>query len=162
MGSHAASSGSTTPVARIPCVVSIGYEGQSADEIVRCLAQKSVDTLVDVRKNAISRKPGLSKTRLRTLLAEHGVEYVHLPALGNPKENRAGFQAKDPSLAHERFRSLLAEPSGRAGLDDLARLASNGHVAVLCFERDPRECHRTIVIEELQNLMISRMVEFTD
>ena len=69
MGSRAESSGSTTPVARTPSVVSIGYEGQSADEIIRCLAQKSVDTLVDVRKNAISRKPGLSKTRLRTSLS---------------------------------------------------------------------------------------------
>lgn len=69
-------------------LVTVGYEGRTAGELVVTLAEAGVDVLVDVRLTPLSRKPGLSKRQLADALAAAGVEYVHLPALGNPKDNR--------------------------------------------------------------------------
>ncbi|WP_258081414.1 DUF488 domain-containing protein [Nocardia nova] len=56
----------------------VGYEGRRADELVMLLAEAGVATVVDVRLTPISRKPGLSKTKLSAALAEAGIRYVHL------------------------------------------------------------------------------------
>lgn len=53
--------------------------------------------LVDVRLTPLSRKPRLSKTKLAAALADVGIEYVHHRALGNPKDNRAGFREGQPA-----------------------------------------------------------------
>jgi hypothetical protein len=50
-------------------LVSIGYEGKSVGDIVAQLLQQDVRVLVDVRLTPLSRKPGLSKTKLSQALA---------------------------------------------------------------------------------------------
>ncbi|MDQ3504076.1 MAG: DUF488 domain-containing protein [Actinomycetota bacterium] len=52
--------------------------------------------LLDVRLNAISRKPGFSKKRLTAALAAVGIGYRHARALGNPRDNREPFHSADP------------------------------------------------------------------
>ncbi|HEX8508590.1 MAG TPA: DUF488 domain-containing protein [Propionibacteriaceae bacterium] len=69
-------------------LISVGYEGRDVEGLVASLTQQRVAVLVDVRLTPLSRKPGLSKKRLASTLAEHGIDYLHLPALGNPKDNR--------------------------------------------------------------------------
>jgi hypothetical protein len=84
----------------------VGYEGRTAGELVTLLSQAAVDVLVDVRLTPLSRKPGLSKRRLAAALAAAGVDYLHLPALGNPRDNRDAFRQRDPA-SRARFRALL-------------------------------------------------------
>lgn len=129
-------------------LLTIGYEGRTADELVECLRDENVTVLVDVRLTPLSRKPGLSKRRLSDTLADAGIEYVHLPALGNPKENRSLFRSGDPR-SRARFRALLRSPEGAAALERVGELATDGRVALLCFERDAMECHRHLVSDEL-------------
>lgn len=75
-------------------IVSIGYEGRTIESFVVELQRAGVQTVADVRLNAISRKAGFSKTRLRDALAAVGIDYVHLRSLGNPRENhRSGTAA---------------------------------------------------------------------
>jgi uncharacterized protein (DUF488 family) len=132
----------------VPDVVSIGYEGREADELVAELAARGVGTVVDVRLNPVSRKRGFSKRQLAARLESAGIDYVHLPALGNPRDNRAAFRAGDPD-ARARFRRRLEEAEAVAALDELARLADAGVVAVLCLEADHDECHRSAVVDAL-------------
>lgn len=54
-------------------LLGVGYEGLTISEYVQVLCDLQVSTLVDVRLNAISRKPGFSKTRLKSYLAEAGI-----------------------------------------------------------------------------------------
>src|SRR5437773_2633547 len=89
-------------------LVSLGYEGRTAEQLVSELQSESVTVLVDVRLTPLSRKPGLSKRRLAALLADAGIRYVHLGALGNPKDNREAFRTGDRS-SRSRFRDLLKE-----------------------------------------------------
>ena len=46
-------------------LIGVGYEGLTISEYIQVLRELQVTTLVDVRLNAISRKPGFAKTRLQ-------------------------------------------------------------------------------------------------
>lgn len=127
----------------------VGYEGRTAEQLVRLLARSGVETVVDVRLNPISRKPGLSKTKLSALLAENGIEYVHERLLGNPRDNRAGFSDGRLEEAQDRFAARLANGS-RQALLDLVERARNGSVAMLCVEADQRHCHRQVIADAVE------------
>lgn len=131
-----------------PHLVSIGYEGRSVDDLVNSLLKQDVQVLVDVRLNPISRKPGLSKTALSTALNEAGITYIHHRELGNPKDNRDDFRRGTPE-SHARFRALLGEERGAAALRHVSELLEDSVVALLCFERDHSECHRTLVVDAI-------------
>ncbi len=130
-------------------LVSLGYEGRSVDELVAGLLAESVTVLVDVRLTPLSRKPGLSKRKLAEALEAGGIRYLHLRALGNPKDNRAPFRAGDPD-SHALFLRLIAEDEGARALRHVAELLDDQTVALLCFERDHDACHRHLVASELQ------------
>lgn len=131
-----------------PQVVSIGYEGRSAAELIDELCAQRVAVLVDIRLTPISRKPGLSKTALAAAASAAGIEYVHLRELGNPKANRPGYRAGQ-SAALDLYRSVLSSADGQSALRHVTELLDGGAVALLCFERDHRDCHRQQVVNEL-------------
>lgn len=101
------------------------------------LREHAVSVLVDVRMWASSRfKPEFSKNRLAAALGESGITYVYLRTLGNAgKFSGAG-------------RVVIHKPEeGFAELSAL--LKRHGTVAIMCLERDPRECHRMDVAVEM-------------
>ena len=95
-----------------PAVLSVGYEGRTLGDLVGLLVDHGTTLLLDVRLNAISRKPGLSKSALRAGLAGAGIGYRHARALGNPQDNREPFRSGDTARGVAVFRGLLAH--GRA------------------------------------------------
>lgn len=131
----------------------LGYEGLDADTFVRRLKNRGVEVVADVRLSPISRKKGLSKSALRDLLEVNNIEYVHLRALGNPKDNRAGYAERVGSAAEharDRFRELLKRDDAQSALDYLNKLAETRTVAVICFECDESHCHRQQVLEAVR------------
>lgn len=129
-------------------LLTIGYEGRSVDDLVAELLGAGAVAVVDVRLTPVSRKPGFAKRRLAESMSAEGIEYVHLPALGNPRENRDGFRAGDPH-SRDRFQALLRTPDAIAALTEIAELTTTGRVALLCYERDPGTCHRRLVADEV-------------
>ena len=129
-------------------LVSAGYEGRDVDSLIADLRALGVTVVADVRLNAVSRKLGFSKRSLRHHLEAAGIQYVHLPELGNPRDNRAAFRAGECG-ARDRYRDLLRRPEAKAALDEITRIAQSGVVALLCYEADPEVCHRSLVIEAL-------------
>ena len=130
-------------------LVSIGYEGRTVGDLMATLRDLRVTSLVDVRLTPLSRKPGLSKTKLGEASAEHGIRYLHLSALGNPKANREPFRSGEVGDGCIRFTQLLARPDSVAAMDQLEALARDGLAAVLCFEREHERCHRQVIVDEL-------------
>lgn len=129
-------------------LVSIGYEGKTVDDLVARLLAQAVCVLVDVRLTPLSRKPGLSKTKLAAALHAAGIQYVHHRALGNPKDNRAGLRAgEQESLV--RYRKVLDTAEASNALNHVCELLDGGVVALLCFEEDHAECHRKVVIDRV-------------
>ena len=143
-------------------ITGIGYEGIALDAFVSKLRVRGVQTLVDVRLNAISRKKGFSKRALSDALGESGIEYLHMPALGNQRDNRAGYGELESAAAHEvraRFMDTLASEASISALEELAELARDRNVVVFCFEQDERHCHREQVILKVTKLLRCDLVD---
>jgi uncharacterized protein (DUF488 family) len=132
-------------------VVGVGYEGQQAEQFVDELQSAGVDVVVDVRLTPISRKRGFSKRRLAENLAAAGIQYEHLRALGNPKDNRAGFAGNSDELsaALSRYAESLSNADAAAALGRVTELAASNRVAVLCFEASDHRCHRQFVLSHV-------------
>ena len=131
-------------------IVSVGYQGRTVDELAEDLAAQGVEKVIDVRLNAVSRRPGFSKRALIASLEGHGIAYVHARELGNPRENREGFRQGQPNavLVYEHVLD-----SSRERLTELAAQLEGRTVAVLCFEADHSTCHRRVVIERFGELL---------
>lgn len=130
-------------------IVSVGYEGRNIDEFVTDLQRAGVGTVADVRLNAVSRKAGFSKTRLRESLTAAGIGYLHMRSLGNAKENRQPFWDGRVDEGQRVFREALQAPDAEASLEELSELARDQVVAVLCFETDVEMCHRKVIIDHV-------------
>ena len=74
-------------------IFTIGYESATVGEFVAALQRAGVERVIDVRAVPNSRRPGFSKNLLRNALAEAGIDYVHLRALGTPADGRAAARA---------------------------------------------------------------------
>lgn len=135
----------------VPAILGVGYEGISLETLIDRLQSLNVNLVADIRLNPVSRKPGMSKTALRTALADSGIGYRHLRSLGNPKANRPGFAKPGPGrqAAVTRYSRILDQPESRTALDELRALSQTGRVALLCFESDPSACHRQVILARL-------------
>lgn len=132
---------------RLSGLATIGYEGVSLAAFLATLKAAGVTLLLDVRELPSSRRKGFSKTPLSQALSKSGIGYQHERALGAPRHIRHRLREDgDLKRYFADFREYLATQDGL--LDELARPLS-GCVALLCFERHPSECHRSVVAAAL-------------
>jgi uncharacterized protein (DUF488 family) len=111
------------------------------------LLDDGVRLLVDVRAVAASRKPGFSKRLLAAGLAEAGIGYVHLQPLGTPKPGRDAVRRGDVATMQRIYAEHMTADQPQAALAQAIALATSAPTCLLCFERDHRTCHRTLVAE---------------
>jgi len=127
----------------------LGYEQSEPEEYIRRLRKHGVSVVVDVRDMPLSRKRGFSKNQLRELLAAAGIDYIHVQTLGAPKPLRDGLRSGGSwwNYVKAYTSGVLARRS--EDIEFLIDLASRERVSLLCFERDPGECHRSLVAHEM-------------
>jgi uncharacterized protein (DUF488 family) len=129
----------------------IGYEQAKPAAVLDELTRAKVDTLVDVRAVAASRRPGFSKRQLAAALDEAGIAYVHLQKLGTPAEGRQAARAGDRATLWRIYDKHIAKPEPQAALDELVSLIKSGtRVALLCYCRDPDTCHRSRIVANVK------------
>ena len=128
-------------------IFTIGYEGVTQSEFLAALAAAGVKRVIDVRAIPNSRRPGFSKTPLRNALAEEGVNYVHLRALGTPADGRAAARAGRHAELERIYAGQLELPEAMAQSAQMLDLAAETPSAILCYERDPAECHRSLLLD---------------
>lgn len=141
-----------------PTLATIGYESQTQDAVIAKLKAAGVETLIDVRAVAASRRAGFSKTLLAASLAEAGIDYLHLRQLGTPKPGREAARKGHIAEMTAIFEEHLAEPTAQLELARATELAGEKRVALLCFEADPCGCHRKIVAERIQGALKCEVV----
>ena len=129
----------------MPTIWTIGYEQTTMADFLAALTGAGVEVLADVRAIASSRRPGFSKSALAANLAEAGIGYVHYRALGTPAEGRAAARAGKKDKLEAIYAGQLELPEAIAQGAALADLAGEKRTALLCFERDPSCCHRTLL-----------------
>jgi uncharacterized protein (DUF488 family) len=128
-------------------LLTIGYEGCTIAQVLDTLTQAGVRLLIDVRAVPISRKPGFSKRQLAAGLDEAGISYVHLQALGTPKPGRDAVRSGHPERMVPIFMEHMRADRPQAELAQASLLARECCACLLCFERDPAHCHRTLVAD---------------
>ena len=128
-------------------VFTIGYEATTMADFLAALTGAGVERVIDVRALPLSRRPGFSKTSLAASLAEAGIDYVHLKALGTPKRGRDAAKQGDVAALEAVYADQLELPEAQAQAAQMLALAVEKPSALLCFERDPRHCHRTLLLE---------------
>jgi uncharacterized protein (DUF488 family) len=130
-------------------IFTIGYEGSTVGDLLAALQRAGVSRLIDVRAVPNSRRPGFSKTPLRNALAEVGIEYVHLRALGTPAAGREAARTGRKADLERIYAGQLETPEAMAEGAMLMDLAAERPSALLCYERDPTCCHRTLLWQAL-------------
>lgn len=132
-------------------IYTIGYERTDLRNFIRTLQDSRIETLVDIRDRAQSRKKGFSKTGLAKALNEYGIDYIHLRALGDPKEGREAARSGRMDDFREIYRKVLRTPEAESAMEVIVALAEEKRVCLLCFERDHVHCHRSMVADELKS-----------
>jgi uncharacterized protein (DUF488 family) len=115
-------------------------------EFLAALTAAGVERVIDVRALPLSRRPGFSKSSLAASLKEAGIEYVHLRALGTPKEGRDAAKKGDVTTLERVYADQLELPEAQAEAAIMLGLAAEKPSALLCYERDPCHCHRTLLL----------------
>lgn len=128
-------------------IFTIGYEGATVPEFVAALKQAGIERVIDVRALPLSRRPGFSKSPLRAALEESGIEYVHLKALGTPAEGRAAARAGRHEDLERIYAGQLELPEAIAQSGQMLALAREKPTALLCMEREPKHCHRKLLLD---------------
>jgi len=140
-------------------LATIGYETDTLDGLIGRLKAAGVETVVDVRAVAASRRPGFSKTLLGNSLRAEGIDYVHLRPLGTPKAGREAARAGRTAEMRDIFHAHLEEPAAQVALGEAADLAGQKRVALLCYENDATCCHRAIVADEIRARLRCEVVD---
>ena len=131
----------------MPRIFTIGYEGATQAELIAALCAAGVELVIDVRAVPLSRKPGFSKNVLAAALREAGIDYVHLKALGTPPEGREAARKGRHDVLERVYAAQLETPEAALQLEQMLELAADKRSVLLCFERDPAACHRTLLRE---------------
>jgi len=125
----------------------IGYEATTMAEFIAALQNARVERVIDVRALPLSRRPGFSKTPLRGALAEAGIDYVHLKALGTPADGRAAARAGRLEDLKRIYTDQLELPEAMVQAEQMRELAAERPSALLCYEREPAQCHRSLLLD---------------
>jgi uncharacterized protein (DUF488 family) len=128
-------------------IFTIGYEGTTVPEFIAALEKAGVERVIDVRALPLSRRPGFSKSALRSALEESGIEYLHLKALGTPSEGRTAARAGRHADMARIYAGQLELPEAMAQSAQMLELAKEKPSALLCMEREPAHCHRTLLLK---------------
>lgn len=129
----------------------IGYEGLDIDAFVVRAAETGVKTIVDVRELPLSRKKGFSKNSFQQALADAGIAYAHIPALGCPKPIRDRYKA-DGDWAEYTKSFLVYIETQDATIRELVKISKATTACLVCFEADYTACHRTYVARAARKL----------
>jgi len=127
-------------------IFTIGYEQTTVPELIAALQAAGVERVLDVRALPLSRRPGFSKSALAGALTEAGIAYEHLKALGTPKEGRDAAKRGDHATLERIYAGQLELPEAQAAAAILLDRADAQPTALLCYEREPADCHRTLLL----------------
>jgi uncharacterized protein (DUF488 family) len=128
---------------------SLGYEQSQLPDYLKRLQDHDVSMVVDVREVPVSRKAGFSKNKLREALNGIDIKYLHIQTLGAPREIRDNLRSGGSWLDYVKQYTSRVLECRRQDIELLNHLVVRERVALLCFERDPRACHRSLVAEEM-------------
>jgi uncharacterized protein (DUF488 family) len=121
----------------------IGHSNHSIEDFVALLEQHAVDCVCDVRSAPYSRRnPQFNRETLKATLSERDITYVWLGReLGARTEDETCYINGRVS-----FDRLSQADLFLAGIDRLLEGDKRFTIAMMCAEKEPLNCHRTILV----------------
>jgi uncharacterized protein (DUF488 family) len=138
----------------------VGYEQAKTAAVLGELKRAKIELLVDTRAVAASRRPGFSKRQLAAALDEDGIAYVHLQKLGTPAEGRAAARSGDTDALWRIYDKHIKGADAQNELRELIALIKSGkRIALLCYCRDPKSCHRSRIVFNIKKKMTVKVTD---
>lgn len=126
-------------------VFTIGHSTHTLERFGELLHEHRITAVADVRSTPYSRRnPQFNRTELARWLAEAGIAYVFLG-------RELGGRSDDPSdyeNGRVRYDRLQAKPAFGAGLERVIRGALQQQIALVCSEKEPLDCHRSLLVAQ--------------
>ena len=140
-------------------IYTIGHSNHSVERFVGLLRQHHITAVADVRSQPYSRfNPQFNRETLKRSLAEGGIRYAFLgEELGARSKDRSCYEGSRVSYAR-----LAATDLFREGLQRLKTGMGEHTIAIMCAEKDPLECHRTILVSRqltVQGIEVAHILE---
>jgi uncharacterized protein (DUF488 family) len=124
-------------------ILTIGHSTHKLERFIALLKQHGVTAVADVRSAPYSRfNPHFNKAELERSLKAEGIRYVFLG-------RELGARSDDPSCYEKgrvQYARLARTEAFRQGIERLRRGAAEHRIACMCAEREPLECHRTLLV----------------
>ncbi|MBD3646535.1 MAG: DUF488 domain-containing protein [Pseudomonadales bacterium] len=126
-------------------ILTIGHSTHTIEHFVSLLTKHRIGVIVDVRSQPYSRvNPQFNKHDLKTALSAEGIKYVFLG-------KELGARSDDPDHyvnGRVQYDRLAKTNQFRHGIDRLVTGQSQHRIALMCAEKEPLDCHRTILISK--------------
>ena len=128
----------------------IGHSNMDAPSFVKLLQQHRIENVADVRSSPYSQyTPQFNREALQATLKQNGISYVFLgDELGARRAERECYESGQAV-----YELIAKTPLFNAGLERLLAGAKKFRIALMCAEKDPLTCHRTILV--CRNLKIA-------
>lgn len=124
-------------------IYTVGHSNHSIEKFIGLLTANGITALADVRSRPFSRRhPQFNKERLAAALAQPGIAYVFLG-------KELGARSEDSSCYDNgkvQYQRLAATAAFKAGIERVLTGAEKFRVALMCAEREPLDCHRTLLV----------------
>ena len=124
-------------------VLTIGHSTHALEAFVALLQRHHVTAVVDVRSAPYSRfNPQFNRDSLADALDAQGIRYVYL---GDSLGGRSG----DPACYEDgriRYDRVATTESFKRGLARVVHGAAKHRIALMCAEKEPLDCHRTLLV----------------
>ncbi len=124
-------------------ILTIGHSNHTMEIFLELLTRHRVTALADVRSAPYSRfNPHFNREQFTQELEASGIKYVYLGReLGGRSDDKSCYEH-----GRVRYDRLARTPSFHDGLKRVVRGAEEYRVALMCAEKEPLHCHRTLLI----------------
>lgn len=127
-------------------IYTIGHSTHSSEYFVQLLKKHSITAVCDVRSKPYSRmNPQFNRESLKETLASSGIKYVFLG-------KELGARTEDQSCycnGKVQYELLAKTELFKKGIDRVKKGADEYRVALMCAEKEPLDCHRTILVSRI-------------
>jgi uncharacterized protein (DUF488 family) len=125
-------------------LLTIGHSNHSIEAFILLLEQHGITAVADVRSHPFSRYlPHFNKSEITAFLSAVGIQYVFLgKELGARPEDLSCYDTSGKAL----YDRIAATPLFASGIQRLLKGAANYKISLMCAEKDPITCHRTILV----------------
>lgn len=121
----------------------IGHSTHPNEKLIALLKQHGVTALADVRSRPYSRmNPQFNREEFKETLKRNGIAYVFLG-------KELGARSEDPTCYVQgkvSYARLAQTAAFREGLERIEEGMKGYRIALMCAEKDPLACHRTILV----------------